>query len=352
MKNIFFFLAIVLLINTSCDNEIKINAEWQDVTVTYALLDPKQDTQWVRVERGWLGTRPASESYDEPDSLYYPSLTVVLEELVNGNVSRSTNLIKDTTSRSIEPGDITTEDYRIYRTDGNFTLDIDLEYRLRILKPDSEPITATTSIINGTGGIKTPYLDMIKPFETTFGGGVSYYLGEFDWESSSSYFYTSELKFYYTERNINGGPYTRKSTTIEFPAQVLKANLDYTVNSLKNTIEASIPQDPNVIRFFRKMTFKVSASSKDLYIYSGLNEPSTGIAQAKPQFTNVDGGIGLVSTKTFATRDSIVFSNPTAFQDFVLDDRICELNFAFIDGSGDTCTCVFIDGAANSRNCF
>ncbi len=352
MKNILFLLAIVLLINTSCDNEIKINAEWQDVTVTYALLDPKQDTQWVRVERGWLGTRPASESYDEPDSIYYPSLTVSLEELTNGNVSKSTTLIKDTTSRILGPGDITSEDYRIYRTDGNFTLDIDLEYRIRIVKPDTEPVTATTSIINGTGGGSSPYLELRKPFEPPFGGGVSYYLGEFEWETSSSYFYTSKLEFFYLERSINGGPYATKSTTIEFPAQVLKANLDYTINSLKNTIEASIPKDPNVIRFFQKMTFKVSASTKDLYIYSGLNEPSTGIAQAKPQFTNVDGGIGLVSSKTFATRDSIVFSGATALQDFILDDRICELNFAFIDGSGDTCTCVFIDGAANSKNCF
>jgi hypothetical protein len=48
-------LALLLFGASSCSTDIDLNAPYQKTAVVFGLLDAQQDTQWVRINRTWLG---------------------------------------------------------------------------------------------------------------------------------------------------------------------------------------------------------------------------------------------------------------------------------------------------------
>ena len=90
MKNILPLIAVTLLAFSSCRVEFSPNAPWRDVPSVYCVLDPEEDTVWVRLQRCYLGE----------DNLYNYSnchllltiqsknscLTALLSFFVKGNV--------------------------------------------------------------------------------------------------------------------------------------------------------------------------------------------------------------------------------------------------------------------------
>ena len=45
----FFAFAVVALLFSSCETEVELNAPYKSTTVVYGLLDPVQDTQWIKI---------------------------------------------------------------------------------------------------------------------------------------------------------------------------------------------------------------------------------------------------------------------------------------------------------------
>jgi len=76
MNRSLFGLLMLLFLLSACDNELNVRADYEDLTVLYAILDPKEDTNYVRVQRAYLGDAPASASYNETDSLYYDTADI------------------------------------------------------------------------------------------------------------------------------------------------------------------------------------------------------------------------------------------------------------------------------------
>ena len=79
MKFLKFTLLFSILGLYACDNEVDIAAPYKDITVLYGLLDPNEDTNWIRVERGYLGNAAASAAFYDVDSCYCYVITVMLK---------------------------------------------------------------------------------------------------------------------------------------------------------------------------------------------------------------------------------------------------------------------------------
>ena len=146
-KSHFLLLSLLILSIVSCDNEFNVNDDWQDVTVVYSLLDPSADTNWVRVQRGYLGDAPPSVSYDRPDSLYYDSLVVYLKAFDGQSQLKDSIYLYKDESRELEPGTYTTAGYRLYRTSA--PLDMDYTYQLNVKKTNAKftDAKATTELV-------------------------------------------------------------------------------------------------------------------------------------------------------------------------------------------------------------
>ena len=131
-------LVILASLGLACNNELDLNADYQDIGLVYGLLNPKEDTQWVRIHRTYLGEGDPLNSVGNPDSLYYDTLVVRMEEYVGGSLTKTIPLTVDFTTKSLDSGLFTSQDYRLYRT--TETLNGSATYRLVIEKPEGGPV--------------------------------------------------------------------------------------------------------------------------------------------------------------------------------------------------------------------
>ncbi|MDD2529768.1 MAG: hypothetical protein PHN41_00910 [Bacteroidales bacterium] len=74
MKNkitLFIALTISLVTFNSCDVEFDPNGDWEETTIVYGVLDQDADTNFIRVQRCFLGEGNYIEFARQKDSIYY-----------------------------------------------------------------------------------------------------------------------------------------------------------------------------------------------------------------------------------------------------------------------------------------
>lgn len=333
---------------TSCETEIDVTSDWEDVTVVYGLLDPAANTNWIRVQRGYLGSAPASASFNQPDSLYYDSLEVILQAYnVNSNgVSNPEGppirLNVDYETKDMEPGPFTTEDFRLYRT--NASLDEDLRYELTVKKPgtDYPDARATTDLV----GIKQSQFSgfrFLRPRDFATPTNPPEFNGNIEWApSKNASIYEIDIDFHYKEfdRTTKDVVYKKISLDYETLSGFLsstKVESKQNINSFYQMVAGNLEVNENKLRFFEKMKITVWAGGEHLETYVKLNEPSPGVNQAKPEFPQIENGTGLFSSRTKISLDNIVITT-SADRPYYLNPILCDRNFALAQGL-DTCFC-------------
>ena len=74
MKKLLLLLPVLALILSQCSNDFDVTADWKEIPVVYAFLNPKDSAHYIRVEKAFLD--PETSAYtiaDIADSLYYPA---------------------------------------------------------------------------------------------------------------------------------------------------------------------------------------------------------------------------------------------------------------------------------------
>jgi hypothetical protein len=99
---------------------------------------------------------------------------------------------------------------------------------------------------------------------------------------------------------------------------------------------SQIQPDNNVLqRESDSVIFYVYACGEALYDYMEINGPSTGIAQEKPLYTNINNGLGVFSARTSTFRR---YTIPNQSLDSLSRGRFtCDLKF--LDHNGDNFGC-------------
>ena len=94
-KSALALLAGFTFLVTSCDNEIELNAPYQEIGVIYGLINPAEDTLRVRIQKAFLGEGNANVMAQVTDSTYYPDiLDVEVQRIQNGAVISSFPMIR------------------------------------------------------------------------------------------------------------------------------------------------------------------------------------------------------------------------------------------------------------------
>lgn len=348
MKRIFSLLALALIL-ASCDNEIDINAEYQDLTIIYGMLDPDADTNYVRIQRGYLGDAAASASFNASDSLYYDSadIDVVIREYNPGenNALREAPLVYDD-SKNLEPGTFTAEGFHLYRLPADFNISRNKEYEVIVYRlKDGTRASARTGIV-GTIDLNQPR----EPLNQRFYDGRI----EFDVEQNLNgsnpqatlkmAAYQVVLYFHYKEVNLNTKTEVFKTEEIRLPLEEStfdEQNLLFSGNQLNAALAGRIEADPSkrILRFFQGLDLRIIGASEELMTYIDLSRPSTGVNQNRPQYQQVVNGTGILSSRTEVFRDAILLQN-SLYDRLVVSNLTCDLNFARVELAGrDTCYC-------------
>jgi hypothetical protein len=55
MKYFLSFLTVIALLVAGCSTDVDLNAPYKSTTIVYGLLDPIADTQWVKINKTFIG---------------------------------------------------------------------------------------------------------------------------------------------------------------------------------------------------------------------------------------------------------------------------------------------------------
>lgn len=338
MKQILSVLIIITLFFTSCTTEFDVIDEWQDITVVYCLLNQNDTVHYAKIEKAFLGTADAYDMAQISDSLYYKNLTVWLKKLGTDNVvidsfllEKTTEIQKDSVDANGNPGIFAYDNNVLYKT--NTSLSPAYKYKLVVEN-------------NETGKIVSGETELISPLYFS-GGDIPSIISMMNYDNFSKIYVTTvpnsriynvSAKFHYYEVNVNNseiiGNYTidwnigsRVSNDANGGQEM---TFDLSTGSFLKTIAANVPEkEENIIRVvdLNALDLIFEIGGEDLYTYMEVNGPSFGLIQEKPEYSNIENGIGLMSAiykqtilnkkMTDRTVDSIAHSIYTSDLGFV-----------------------------------
>jgi hypothetical protein len=314
--------------------------DWKETCVIYGLLDQNQPTQYIRIQKAFLGPQNAYEMAQQYDSINYVNTLSVRIERMSGNNVESTVILQPDTFYNKQPGDFYAPMYVVYSFDqapGWFNP----IYKYRLVVNNSatqNQSDATTHILEN--------FDITYPSFGTVGfatNNVNYKV-EVKWEGvRNARQYQLAMYFQYKETDINNNV-TVKRTPAWVIGEVANTNLSSTQevsykfdpDGFYRFIGQQVQPDNNVLqRQSDSVIFVVYACGEELYDYMAINGPSTGIAQEKPLYTNINNGLGVFSSRTSTTRN---FTIPNQSLDSLSRGRFtCDLKF--LDHNGDNFGC-------------
>ena len=322
MKNsLFTILVVFVVVLGSCSTNVDLYTDYKDVAIIYAMIDPKADTNYVKIIRAFCGSNDepidASEIALIADSSNYPGkLEARFIELksINDGPFEPTNrefALDTITIHNKELGTFYAPDQKLYYTTEQFHRDKDgqkYKYRIIVVKPNGDTLTGLTGMV---GSEEFKIVSGHTSFQLTPSNAMGKITFIADGEAS---LYDVKMQFNYREQHI-GQPMERKYVSRSFGTrsidqyEVFKEDIyyvEYSVNWLFNALENKIGADtvvdanhPNVVRYIDDFVVSISAGGHELYYYyvanqAQLNSPISLISS----YTNIDGGYGLFSSRT------------------------------------------------------
>ena len=308
-----FFLFIILF--SSCETDFDVNAQWEDVTIVYGLIDPNIEDQLIKINKAFLGQGDALQMASIADSSNYnPSdLHVKIHRIRQQAFNQYDTL-----------SSVTLNDTILDKDDGLFTTDNNIIYTFK--KPSSFYNTNSLyalEIINLISGHKvTSQTEIINTFSfeslnPSFEWGL--YNGDLpdslkfrtkniEWQpSTNGVIYQLDIVINYIENNdtINL-PWSQPLVEYTSGNMSLKIKGDQFFQFLTTNLTNNTPKQ------FLNLDLVMTVGSDDLKTYINVNKPFSGIVQERPVFSNINNGVGLFSSRfTYDNIKGIELTNGT-----------------------------------------
>ena len=363
-KHLLFIITIIGM--SSCTTDVDLTAPYKSIPVVFGLLDAEVDTQWVRINRTWLGEGDQTQVALIADSSEYDPDRIHAQfvEVINGIDGREFEL-RDTLLQDKEDNGMffAPEHIAYYvstRAQDGDDLKPDASYRLEMLIDDTIEVEAITNMIDvALGNITQPPMgiDNLKLGFASVGlTNVTYPDYTFKWSSTpGAARYDAALRVHFMENYWADDFHTildsSKYRTIEISigsldptddeggellSKVLNGATFYSTLStileknIRITRELGIwDQDVQISRAF---DFLLIVANEQLAIYLDINSPITGVIQERPEYTNIEipsenySGLGLWASRTIQGVFGLGYTTDT-IEHLQEGDETAELNF-------------------------
>lgn len=345
----------ILFIFTSCEEDFDIITEYQDQTVLYAFLEHKDpwidengipDTNWVVVNKAFLGDAKLSDMVNVADSVNYPdynALSVTLQRIKtinpksaeigepivleytthykdSGAFARDKNIVFYTTEALMTPKDVSKPiEQDLYES---------FYYKILVTKPGSkEEVYATTKMIRG---ITEDYPLSNEPDNrylqlSSYNPNHVLYI-KFS-SNTDARIYQLKIRTYYYEKKTDGNIYLDYVDFVKplsvipekYPEKAVRMRIGVTpaaymssfVTHLHDTtgVEWRIPKNIAKTGLKELHEIYITLGSQETYVYNQITMPSDGIVQEKPVYTNIINGLGLFTSKWTYKQDHFKLDN-------------------------------------------
>ncbi|MFT5970800.1 MAG: hypothetical protein ACI8ZO_001317 [Flavobacteriales bacterium] len=318
MKKLFIPLLLLASTFIACETEVDVNADYQDITTVFAILDRNDATHYFKINKAFLGAGNAFGFAMEPDSLYYSPERInakLYAKNINGDTVKTIPLTRiDTVEK--EPGTFAYPNQFFYVT--NEPLNKAYSYHLEIEKVDEgEFVTAETPIV---GNVNVRFPGQTKKINPAANSNKV----RFDLDARTRT-YQLGIRFNYSDEDTVNNFEVMRSVEYILPSRSKaigeseEIELEYNGAGFLSYIGSRIPTpSSNIIRHAKSVDYKFYLASSDFQTYLDLNGPSDGIVQERPEFSNIENGIGL-----FASRNIAVGVGGLDFIDSFRDSLLC-----------------------------
>lgn len=308
---VLILVSFMLMLFSACENDLDVNADWKEIPVVFGILDPSQANNYIRIQKAFLGSDGSAFQWaQEPDSSFLDNITVKLIEMENGVTRREFPLelvVGDTIGLAKDSGIFAGSPNYLYRTSEPIRpsrIGKVWTYRLIIFNNDTREIYSALATIPGAVQVYSPfngsndeiYLkdDNVSPVFISYQEGLQVKMYDF------------QARFIYEEWDVNNpGNVKRDSVvwnmftnkkTVSLTGQRNK-NIQARGATLYEILEATLDSNINLRRKAIDMGFYFYGGGQELFTYIEVNTPSIGIVQKKPEYTNIEGGLGIFSAK-------------------------------------------------------
>ncbi|MCF8405825.1 MAG: hypothetical protein K9H58_17915 [Bacteroidales bacterium] len=323
----FILFTSLLLLFYSCETDFKTIADYEDITVVYGLLDQKNQDQFIKINKAYLSEGDILTYAQKADCTNYliGVLDVSIEEYTpSGNLVRSYPC-DTTTIFNKEPGVFYYPEQVLFNWQRpespygyeyviigfNDTVGVipvwlneDNIYKLKIQNTKTgKTITSETNLVNE--------FEFTSPPPSRFINFINDPIGQktFSWnEAENAGKYELEMRFYFQEILFNSADTVERYITLaktSASAASGSSGLSFYYKdenfytSCLNLIPYSDTEKEDNVRrrLSGNIEFTVAVAEEDYALFMQVNEPSTSIVQEKPQYSNIENGIGIFSSR-------------------------------------------------------
>lgn len=312
------FVAAAVFAMVGCSTDFELNKP-QEKTIIYGILDPTADTQWVKINKSFLGDGDNFVYAGIPDCTIYENISATVTEV--GGANRNWTLNEKYIPVDPDAGIFYGDSQKVYYFVPAAPLDVNATYDLEVNFDDSRP-----SVKGSTKLVAEPNFDAIFKLQITqgirFETGPDLLVTTYanvipDWDAvPDGRRYDLKLIFNYTEHTLSGDV-TEKS--VEWSQGAYKTTLLDGSESFKKEINGEqfyqliggITELDDVSNIDKRVAgtvdFIVTVSEDELSTYLDVNQPLSGIVQVRPEYTNIENGIGIFSSinKTIFNRQGL-----------------------------------------------
>lgn len=313
MKKIILFCSIAL-VSWTCSTEVDLLDDWKETTVVYGLLDQGQDTQYVRIQKAFLGPDNALSMAQQYDSInYINSLNVVLKEIdENGNII-STYSLSPVTFMDKDAGIFNSPMQVVYAM-STPAFSTTHSYRLFIDNSQTGNHCESATTLIRSFNITKPQGNVIEIRKITPATKVTV---EWTPPGNSQLFQVGAI-FHYKETDINGNTVLKATPTWTIETYesssttALSHEIKFDPDNFYRFLITCIAEDPNIVsRESDYIEFTVTAAGEELQTYMAVNSPSSSLVQERPFYTNIENGYGIFSSRFSKTKTNMTLANFT-----------------------------------------
>lgn len=343
---------ISLAVFTSCDNDLKITADWKDVPVVYGILNAQDSLHYVKLNKAFLGQGDVMTMAQQYDSIYYneqsTGLRLIEYRSIGGQYQETKSIEMTPTDEFVKPdGLFSSPNQIIYKTDES--IDNQRLYSAQVYNKNDGSVIASNLI---PIQVLSP-LQIIKPNPASALNLVpnGNYPIRVEWQPlDGAALYELNIRFHYVEQQIADLSDTaHKYIDWVFPyrlptSSILSESISLDAEQFLNFLAVNIDENPNVYRQVKGMNgtqgfsglsithscldINLLAAAQDLATYILLNQNSNSIVVDRPEYSNIENGIGIFSSRSHDLIANVKLNN-LSNDEIAFNEITRHLNFAY-----------------------
>ncbi len=298
--------AVILTTTAACETDLKVNADYSTTAIVYGVLETADTIHIIKINRTFLGDGNALDFAQRADSSKIDfTERPIVERLVRGEVVR-TYEVRDTVIGGKPDGTFYSgASTYYYFVDPLLTPSIEVEYRLRFVSNGKNVSTKTLIVSKSTQtspSTNNSSFELLKndvrftdPQYQNILLKVSAQTNTKRVEATVTFTYEEQyLDGTSTMKSINLGKATMLSASSKASSLL---NTAFDARNIMQLIANEVKPDANVKqRVIGNIGINLVSAGEDLNTYIEVNNPATGVLQERPEFTNVNNGIGIFSS--------------------------------------------------------